>query len=115
MGLFLGLLGEFIVAAEISKESYFPENEARASFIVDDGPVQSRSGWHDSTVNEVRRRAVAILEERLGLSRREYLGGYPRGGLHAFLIPNISGVARNGVSRVLGDINVPYAAVDFSR
>jgi hypothetical protein len=68
------------------------------------------SGWHASSVNKVQRSAEAFLEERLGLFRREYIGGYTGGGFRAFLIPNSSGMSRNGVSRVLGDISVPYAA-----
>ncbi len=105
--VFLGLLRELAAATEVSAESDLHEIEG-AYFLVDVGPVRVGSGWHAPCVDEVRRIAVASLEERLGLFRRDYPRGYPVGGLRAFLVSLGEGAARNGVSRVLGDISVPY-------
>jgi hypothetical protein len=57
-------------------------------------------------MNEVRRSAVAFLEELLGLFRREFTWGYPGWGLRALRFAIGGGKAQVGVSRVLGDVNM---------
>ena len=65
---------------------------------------------HAFGMNEIRRSSVPFREEILGLFRREYPWGYPGGGFCVLRIVIGGGEAQIGVSRVLGYVDVPYAA-----
>ncbi len=64
-----GLLCVFDVAAEISTESNFYEDEG-TDFLVDGGLVQVEDSRDASDVYKVWRSTVTHLEERLGLFYR---------------------------------------------
>jgi hypothetical protein len=84
-GVFLGLLREFGIAAEYFAESDFDENECPLH-LVDIDQIWVGSGWYSSNIYEVWRCAMPVLEELLGLVRREYPWWYLSGGLRTLLI-----------------------------
>jgi len=110
--LFLGLLCEFVIASEVSAKFDFYEDECEPH-LVDIVQIRVGGGWNYFGVDDVWRCAVSILEEFLGLVRREYPWWYPGGGLRTLRIPLGGREAHVGVSHVPGDVRVALVAGFF--